>query len=164
MVTSFFRQFGWFGTGFRHGAYHLCQNTCFCFLGEVKALDYQSRWQWMIAASLAKVCLYIARHVLAKAMGRTDPGSRAPERRGLSGRQRFFQLFLFYGHVISFIVHDIKGLVSEINIHLRHHTCYPSSYANLAAKIIHRGRCDKTGRMFVFRVNLDWVYQNSGQW
>jgi len=66
-----------------------------CFLEEVKALDYQSRWRWIMAASLVKVCPYVALRVLAQAMGHTDPGSCAPERRGLSGRQRFFRLFYF---------------------------------------------------------------------
>jgi len=72
--------------------YHLCQNTCFVFLEKLRP--------WIIkvdddAASLAKVYLYVARRVLAQAMGHTDPGSRAPERRGLLGRQRFFRLFYF---------------------------------------------------------------------
>ena len=36
VVTSFFRRFGWFGTGFGHGAYHLCQNTCFVCLEKLR--------------------------------------------------------------------------------------------------------------------------------
>jgi len=34
VVTSFFRQFRWFGTG--HGACHLCQNTCLVFLEKLR--------------------------------------------------------------------------------------------------------------------------------
>ena len=74
-------------------------------------------------------------------MGHTEPGSRAPERRGLSG------VVLFYGHVISFIVaqiHDTKGLVCEINIHFSITPATLLSYAKLAAKTINRGRWDKT--------------------
>ena len=47
-----------------------------------------------------------------------------------------FGLSLIYGHVISFIVaqiHDTKGLVCEINIHLCHHTCYPSFQCQLSS-------------------------------
>ena len=35
-VTSFFRWFMWFETGLGHGAYHLCQNSCFVFLEELR--------------------------------------------------------------------------------------------------------------------------------
>jgi len=49
VVTSFFRQFGWFGAGFGHGAYHLCQNTCFVFWKKLRPwiikVDDDGLWQ-----------------------------------------------------------------------------------------------------------------------
>ena len=76
-------------------------------------------------------------------MGHTDPGSRAPERRALSGRQRFFQLFYLWScdcfHRCPSTRHKRLGVW---NIIFAVFTCYPSF--NLTATIIDRGRCDKT--------------------